>query len=303
MKKFYYFSEKSLNFLEIKHFKEKLIFIFTVSVIVFSSVLFGMFYLINTLINNDNDMVKLRNENKELKQKVIQLSEKYSELENELLEITEISNDLRLATNLTPINPEERILGYGGISDLYKYYTKFSGEVSDALLYIDKVSQKFEFEKSQYNEILAKLNENRNFYESIPAIVPTEGKYISDSFGMRIHPILGVNKMHNGVDIINDVGTNVKSTGKGKVAFVGTKGGYGLTVEIDHGYGYKTIYAHLSQTLVREGQSVKRGEIIAKSGNSGLSSGPHLHYEVLHNGENLNPIEFFFDEYSYFDSN
>jgi len=120
---------------------------------------------------------------------------------------------------------------------------------------------------------------------------------------MRMHPILGVNKMHNGIDIINDVGTLVKSSGKGKIVFVGPKGGYGLAVEIDHGFGYKTIYAHLSSTLVKEGQTVTRGQSIAKSGNSGLSSGPHLHYEVLHNGQNLNPADFFFDEYSYFESN
>lgn len=303
MKKFYYFSEKSLNFLEIKHFKEKLIAIFTASVIIFSSLVLGIFYLVSTLVNNDNDITNLRNENKELKQKVVQLSEKYSVLENDLLAVTETSNALRLATNLTPINPEERILGVGGSSSVEKYYNQFSGEVSDALEYVDKVSKRFEFEKKQFNEIVDKLSENKSFYESIPAIVPTEGKYSSDSYGMRVHPILGVNKMHNGIDIVNDVGTNVKASGKGKVVFVGAKGGYGLTIEIDHGFGYRTVYAHLSKTLVREGQSVKRGDLIAKSGNSGLSSGPHLHYEVLHHGENLNPIEFFFDEYSYFESN
>ena len=109
--------------------------------------------------------------------------------------------------------------------------------------------------------------------------------------------------MHTGIDIINDVGTSVKASGKGKVVFAGVKGGYGLTVEIDHGFGYQTIYAHLSKINVKEGQIVNRNQLIAKSGNSGLSSGPHLHYEVLHNGQNLNPAEFFFDEYSYFESN
>jgi murein DD-endopeptidase MepM/ murein hydrolase activator NlpD len=118
-----------------------------------------------------------------------------------------------------------------------------------------------------------------------------------------LHPILRINKMHTGIDIINDVGTPVKATGKGKVTFVGIKGGYGLTIEIDHGFGYQTIYAHLSAVNVREGQNVNRYQSIGKSGNSGLSSGPHLHYEVLHNGQNLNPSEFFFDEYSYFESN
>ena len=109
--------------------------------------------------------------------------------------------------------------------------------------------------------------------------------------------------MHTGIDIVTNIGTNVKSTGKGKVVFVGRKPGYGYTVEINHGFGYKSVYAHLSSIKVKEGQLVKRGQTIAKSGNSGLSSGPHLHYEVLHDGQNFNPAEFFFDEYSYFESN
>jgi murein DD-endopeptidase MepM/ murein hydrolase activator NlpD len=108
--------------------------------------------------------------------------------------------------------------------------------------------------------------------------------------------------MHSGIDIINNVGTPVKATGKGKVVFVGVKGGYGLEVEIDHGFGYRTVYAHLSKSMVKEGQTVTRNQVIAKSGNSGLSSGPHLHYEVLHNGQNLDPSEFFFDHYGYFES-
>lgn len=303
MKKFYYFSEKSLNFLEIKHFKKKLVTYFTVSVIFFSALIFGTFYLVSGLLNNENDISILKDENKKLKGNILKLSKKYSDLEKELSSITEISDELRLATNLTPINPEERTFGIGGSSSLEKFYDDFSGEVSDALTNIDKVSQRFEFEKAQYNEIVSKLNQNRAFYESIPAILPTNGKYSSDSYGMRIHPVLGVNKMHNGIDIITDVGTNVKSSGKGKVIFSGSKPGYGLAVEIDHGFGYRTIYAHLSKIMVHEGQSVKRGEIIAKSGNTGLSTGPHLHYEVLHNGENLNPVEFFFDEYNYFESN
>ncbi|HOJ07042.1 MAG: M23 family metallopeptidase [Ignavibacteriota bacterium] len=303
MKKFYYFSEKSLNFLEIKHFKKKLVTYFTVSVIFFSALIFGTFYLVSGLLNNENDISILKDENKKLKGNILKLSKKYSDLEKELSSITEISDELRLATNLTPINPEERTFGIGGSSSLENFYDDFSGEVSDALTNIDKVSQRFEFEKAQYNEIVSKLNQNRAFYESIPAILPTNGKYSSDSYGMRVHPVLGVNKMHNGIDIITDVGTNVKSSGKGKVIFSGSKPGYGLAVEIDHGFGYRTIYAHLSKIMVHEGQSVKRGEIIAKSGNTGLSTGPHLHYEVLHNGENLNPVEFFFDEYNYFESN
>lgn len=303
MKKFYYFSEKSLNFLEIKHFKEKAIAVFTISVLLFSFILFGVFYLVSNLSSNDDYLQSLKKENEILKDNFLTLTDRYGHLESELKSLTDVSNDLRLAVNLTPISIEERELGIGGSSSISKLYSESSSDISYVINVADKVLRKFEFEKELYNEISSKLRMNNNLFESIPAIVPTEGKFSSESYGMRLHPILGFNKMHSGIDIINDVGTLVKATGKGKVVFVGIKGGYGLTVQIDHGFGYQTIYAHLSSVNVREGQIVKREDYIAKSGNSGLSSGPHLHYEVLHNGQNLNPAEFFFDEYSYFESN
>jgi murein DD-endopeptidase MepM/ murein hydrolase activator NlpD len=303
MKKFYYFSEKSLNFLEIKHFKEKAIAVFIVSVLLFSSILFGIFYFVSNLSNKDDYLQALQKENQLLKDKFLTLSNQYITLESDLNSLSSISNDLRLAVNLNPVTVEERKLGIGGSNPISNLYKNLGAVISNAIEVADKVLRKFEFEKEQFKEISNKLKTNKNLFESIPAIVPTEGQYSSESFGMRLHPILKINKMHNGIDIINDVGTNVKATGKGKVTFVGIKGGYGLTIEIDHGFGYQTIYAHLSAVNVREGQNVNRSQSIGKSGNSGLSSGPHLHYEVLHNGQNFNPSEFFFDEYSYFESN
>lgn len=303
MKKFYYFSEKSLNFLEIKHFKEKTIAIFTISVLLLSSISFGLFYLISNLSDRDSNIKALSQENKILKEKFSSLTSQYVKLEGELESLTEISNDLRLAANLNPISLEERKLGVGGSNTIDKLFSDLGSDISETINVADKVLRRFEFEKSQYLEITNKLKLNKELFESIPAIVPSEGQYSSESFGMRLHPILHVKKMHTGIDIVTNIGTNVKSTGKGKVVFVGRKPGYGYTVEINHGFGYKSVYAHLSSIKVKEGQLVKRGQTIAKSGNSGLSSGPHLHYEVLHDGQNFNPAEFFFDEYSYFESN
>lgn len=103
--------------------------------------------------------------------------------------------------------------------------------------------------------------------------------------------------MHEGVDIIGDVGTDVYATGDGVVRYAGrTQGGYGAVIEITHGYGYSTLYAHLSKVLVRPGRRVTRGQLIAKSGRSGLVSGPHLHYEVRYKGRKQNPVDYFFDD-------
>lgn len=302
MKKFYYFSEKSLKFLEIKHFTAKLTAYFIASVVVVSSIILGIVYFISNLNDDGNKLLTLEKENEILKSKLLTISDNYNSLENKLKSLVELSNDLRLAVNLEPISDEERLVGVGGSKSIDNLLTDVSPDVEKALTVVDEVSRKFEFEKTQFEEISQKLRSNQKLFESIPAILPTNGSFSSRSYGMRIHPILHVKKMHLGIDIIANVGTPVKSAGKGKVTFVGYKEGYGLTVEIDHGFGYQTIYGHLSSAKVKEGKMVNRGDVIAKTGNSGLSTGPHLHYEVLHNGKNLNPAEFFFDEYSYFES-
>jgi murein DD-endopeptidase MepM/ murein hydrolase activator NlpD len=114
-----------------------------------------------------------------------------------------------------------------------------------------------------------------------------------------MHPILKVKRRHPGIDFVADIGTPVYAPGKGRVIYVGRRGGYGLEIEIDHGFGYRTRYAHLSKSFVKRGKRVSRGDLIAKTGNSGLSTGPHLHYEVSHSGKKLNPSQFFFDDFGF----
>jgi murein DD-endopeptidase MepM/ murein hydrolase activator NlpD len=166
---------------------------------------------------------------------------------------------------------------------------------------VEEIKKKIDFEKHEFSVIGAKLQENNNLFEAIPAIRPCSGEFATHGFGMRNHPILRIIRMHEGLDIITNTGTSVYATGRGVVDFVGSRGGYGITVEINHGFGYRTVYAHLSRTLIREGQVIRRGQIVALSGNTGLSSGPHLHYEVHHNGIKKNPEDFFFDNTGFFE--
>jgi murein DD-endopeptidase MepM/ murein hydrolase activator NlpD len=118
---------------------------------------------------------------------------------------------------------------------------------------------------------------------------------------MRRHPILKIKRMHNGLDFIAYYNTPVYAPGGGIVEYVGRRGGFGKMVVINHGFGYKTRYAHLNKYKVKKGQKVKRGDLIALSGNSGLSTGPHLHYEIRHNGIALNPRNFIFDDIKIFE--
>ena len=112
---------------------------------------------------------------------------------------------------------------------------------------------------------------------------------VSSEYGNRLHPILKTNRFHSGIDIPAPTGTNIIAAGSGTVAFAGTQGGYGRTVILDHGGGIMTLYAHNSQLLVSEGQQVTQGTVIAKAGSTGMSTGPHLHFEVRENGKYVDP--------------
>lgn len=142
-----------------------------------------------------------------------------------------------------------------------------------------------------------KLAENKAEYSSIiPAIWPidrTRLKNVSSLYGMRNHPTLGIMRMHEGVDLTAPIGTAVYATGNGTVSQSQTRNGYGELIEIDHGFGYKTRYAHLSARFVKPGEKVTRGQVIGEVGNTGVSSGPHLHYEVRYRENSVNPIHFF----------
>lgn len=228
---------------------------------------------------------------------------KYKTLNDQITELEKSGKILRTAVNLPPLSKDELKMGVGGgyfDNSIDFASNDAKNELDKAESMINGLSRKLKFEKSQYVEISSKLKENKELSYAIPAIRPCAGM-ISDGFGMRLHPILHIWRMHEGVDFVTDVGTPVHATGNGTISFVGRKGGYGLVVEINHGFGYRTLYAHLSKILVKKGQKVVRGDVIAKTGDTGLSTGPHLHYEVEHDGVKENPANFFFDDLGFFE--
>ena len=305
MKKLYYFSKSKLQFIEIKNYKVKLTAYFTLAVLTFSAFIFGAYFFIASITNPGNSLIALKSENETLRTKLLTISDQYKLLNKQVERLSKHDRELRLAADLEPISDEEKKLGIGGGSfdnSLDFLNDESSFKLKKALSFVDEVARKIEFEKSQYDEIGTKLSENKKLFESIPAIKPCDGTVGMHGFGMRLHPILGIKRMHDGIDILADRGTPVHATGNGKIEFVGYKGGYGLCIEIDHGFGYRSVYAHLSKTLVKRGETVNRGELIGKTGSSGLATGPHLHYEVHHNGVYENPTGFFFDNISFFDS-
>lgn len=299
MKKYYYFSEKSLAFVELNNFKSKLIIYVSLTSLFFTTMLFGGYFFITSVTNTRGDLASVKNENRYLKSKLIELTDRYESLQVNLSELGEKTENLRIAANLEPISEDEKLLGVGGGSfdnSLDFLIASDDLDLEKAVKFIDYITIKLEFEKLQYEEIASKMKTNEGLFESIPAMVPTKCDYIGSRFGYRYHPILKIRKMHTGIDFVVNTGAQIYAPGDGKVVYIGRNGGYGLEIRIDHGFGYRTRYAHLSKVLVKRGQKINRGDLIAKSGNSGLSTGPHLHYEISHNGRKLNPSRFFFDD-------
>ncbi len=170
-------------------------------------------------------------------------------------------------------------------------------EIAEQLNYLDA---RITYQFASYSDIEKLINNQEAKLSSIPAIQPVSNKQlnrIASGYGMRIDPVYGTPKMHKGLDFTAPQGTPIYATGDGVVSLAGySESGYGNHVEINHGYGYETLYGHMVRIKVRRGQKVKRGEVIGWVGSTGKSTGPHCHYEVMVNGNNVDPVYFFYND-------
>ena len=172
---------------------------------------------------------------------------------------------------------------------------------ADLTLKVDMLEKELYVQAKSYDEILELTKTKEIRMENIPSIQPVMNKdlkRVASGYGMRIDPVYHVRRFHQGMDFTAPTGTEIFATGNAKVEFAGWKQGYGNTVILDHGYGYKTLYAHCYKILVRRGQKVRRSDVIALVGNTGKSTGPHLHYEVRLNGRAVDPRNYYFNDLS-----
>jgi murein DD-endopeptidase MepM/ murein hydrolase activator NlpD len=299
--KVYTFSHRSLDLKEVRHFWSKVLGIGATAGLGIMAALLVLNHAGGDILGLGIDrMSMLTAENRILKEQIRQLGDKIAGVQKSLEKLSDRGNELRTAVDLTKIDDDTRAAAIGGaVPPAVNAF--LSGEAREVLSgsssLLDKLEREVKLQQTSYEEITRRMEYNKGLFAHIPAIKPMTGPYSLNSFGMRIHPVLHVYKMHEGIDIISDVGTNVYAAGDGVIHFAGrTAGGYGMVVEINHGYGYASLYAHLAKILAREGQSVRRGELIAKSGRSGLVSGPHLHFEVRYLGRKQNPVDYFFDD-------
>ena len=237
----------------------------------------------------------------------INILNKRTEQMSEVLEDIENRDDniYRTIFEAEPISKNIRRSGIGGVeryNDLKGYDN--SQAIISLTKKIDDLSKRLYIQSKSFDDVYKMAKTKTERMTSLPAIMPLNKKNsrIVSGFGMRYHPILHYRRMHTGIDLVAKKGTPVYATGNGKIEVAGKGGnrysGYGIVIVLNHGYGYKTLYAHLSEVNVTAGQTVKRGEKIGEVGSTGLSQAPHLHYEVIQNGKKVNPVYYFFNDLS-----
>ena len=246
---------------------------------------------------------------KKLNNEITFLNQQFEEIYKKMKQVDIVLDDLqnrddniyRVIFEAEPISSSIRKAGYGGINR----YEKLNGFSNSSLVIevtkkIDQLSKQLYIQSKSFDDIIELAKTKAAMLAAIPAIQPLSNKDLSriaSGFGPRIDPIYKTPKFHAGLDFSAKTGTPIYSTGDGKVSKVSkTRKGYGNYVVIDHGYGYKTLYAHMSKFIVKKGQSVKRGETIGFVGNTGTSVAPHLHYEVHKNGRKIDPVNFYYND-------
>ncbi len=248
------------------------------------------------------EMKSLRVENAQLLYQYNVLNSKLVQIEDVLDEIqVRDDNIYRVIFDSDPIPGSVRKAGFGG-TDRYADLESFSNKevVVNTSQKIDIISKQAYIQAKSYEDVLELAMNKEVELSSIPAIMPIANKdliYTSSGWGYRIHPIYKVRKFHYGMDFVATRGTNVYATGDGTVLKVLTKRtGHGKHIVIDHGYGYETLYGHLSRFNVKVGQKIKRGQVIGSVGSTGGSTAPHLHYEVHKNNVKVNPKYYYFKD-------
>ena len=303
-KKKYKFNPETLNYERIGiSIKEKL-----TRIIAFfsSSLAFSLIWVGIVIYFYETPRTKaLQRENQELLSQYELLLKDLEKVENVLADLQQRDDNIyRVIFETDPIPSTIRKAGFGG-TNKYTQLERMSNSalVVEAARKLDILSKEAYIQSKSFDEVMKLALNKEDMLASIPAIQPITNKDLkrtASGWGFRIHPIYKVRKMHWGMDFTAPVGTPVYATGNGKVVEIaGSVSGFtefGKYVKIDHGYGYETVYGHLSKYNIKPGQEVKRGDIIGFVGNTGASTAPHLHYEVHKDGQRVNPALFYFKD-------
>jgi murein DD-endopeptidase MepM/ murein hydrolase activator NlpD len=241
-----------------------------------------------------HELRRLKSENAELLTKTHNYERDASRLQAKVQNLQSVVNKLGVMAGLDQSLPDTRIAGVGGVPSSESVAPSVNPTIT-----LEKMDQSVSSLTERSSKLEEFYKDQRVLLASTPSIWPVHG-YLSTSFGNRTDPFTGQLDFHSGIDISTPIGTKVQAPADGVVVSVGTKGGYGNAITIDHGYGIVTQYGHLDHFNVRPGQRIRRGDVIAFVGTTGRSTGPHLHYEVWVRDQAQNPLHFILDEYRSF---
>lgn len=297
----YKFDPATLTYTEIKHgvkyFVQRSLFHLSFG-LVFSVILFFVYvYFVDSP------------EEKQLKRDNIELLAQYEQMNKKLKQIEVVLNDVanrdeniyRVIYEADSIPSSVRKAGFGGVNR----YEALEGMTNSDIVVatarrLDMIQKQLYVQSVSFDEIIDLAKRNAELIDCMPAIMPINNKDLTrtaSGWGWRIHPIYKIKKFHQGMDFSAPSGTEIYATGNGRVVDVTTSfSGYGKHIRVDHGFGYESLYGHMSSFNVKKGQIVKRGDVIGYVGNTGTSTAPHLHYEVLLRGQRVNPQFYYFQE-------
>lgn len=296
----YYFNRETLKFEKAnKSFRRKLqdILLYT---LIAGSIVISVRYLVDD--EYDSPKVKyFTKENAGLKESYERLNQKLIAAETFLKDIQIRDDQLyRSVFDLEPIPSSVREAGFGGTEELsISIESRNTDYVRNTALMLDQISTKARIQSGSLVDLYAKAKEQKLLNSNKPSIrpiSPADHVWLTSSFGYRSDPFHKARRMHHGIDLAGQKGINIYATGNGKVRIAAyNRYGYGNEVMIDHGFSYVSIYAHLDKIYVKKGDEVKKGQLIGSLGNTGRSTGPHLHYEIRKNNKPVNPMYYFYE--------
>jgi murein DD-endopeptidase MepM/ murein hydrolase activator NlpD len=244
-----------------------------------------------------SDLDRLNLETRQQKQQLMSFAKSIDDLQDEMTRLRQFDMKLRVMADLDGVVYPEQVMGIGGENpepfnpleaELSMRDESLLGDMTNGLA---RLKTEADIQERSFQELVEYLEDQKSILASTPSIWPVRGWLTSD-FGYRTSPFTGRRELHKGLDIATRSGTPILAPADGLVNFSGRKGGFGNLVLVDHGYGIMSRYAHLSASEVKIGQKIKRGQVIARVGNTGRSTGPHLHYEVMVNGVSVDPMRY-----------
>lgn len=244
-----------------------------------------------------SELERLRMETRQQQQQLVTFAKSIDDLQGEMTRLRQFDMKLRVMADLDGVVYPEQIMGIGGENP--EPFNPLESELSfqDPTIInsmtkgLDRLRTEFSIQERSFQELVEYLEDQKSLLASTPSIWPVKG-WLTSGFGYRTSPFTGRREMHKGLDVATRTGTPIIAPADGIVVFTGREGGFGNMLAIDHGYGIVSKYGHCSTIDVKLGQKVKRGDIVARVGNTGRSTGPHLHYEVAVNGVSVNPTRY-----------